>query len=231
MPIRILIADDHGLIRAGLHALLENVPEIIVVGEASDGYSIIKQVAEHQPDIVLMDISMPGMNGIEATSKVREISPTTQVLAMTVHEDESMLREMIRAGASGYIIKRALESELLQAIRIISQGNVYIYPSLTRALLKDVVPDMGDGGAKQDDLTAREIDVLQLLARGYTNRQIAQELSISPRTVEGHRSSLVGKLGFSSRMELLSFAEENGLLDSYSPPNRNKRSGDQRIPS
>jgi len=224
MPIRILIADDHGLIRAGLRALLENVPEIQVVGEAADGVSIVKLVAELLPNIVLMDISMPGMNGIEATSKVREISPETQVLAMTVHEDESMLREMIRAGASGYIIKRALESELIQAIRIISQGNVYIYPSLTRALLKDVAPDASDNGAKKDDLTPREKDVLQLLARGYTNRQIAQELSISPRTVEGHRSSLVGKLGFSSRMELLNFAEENGLLDSYTPKKQGKHS-------
>ena len=225
MPIRILIADDHGLIRAGLRALLENVPEIQVVGEAADGVSIVKLVAEHRPNIVLMDISMPGMNGIEATSKVREISPKTQVLAMTVHEDESMLREMIRAGASGYIIKRALESELIQAIQIISQGNVYIYPSLTRVLLKDVAPDASDTRAKKDDLTPREKDVLQLLARGYTNRQIAQELSISPRTVEGHRSSLVGKLGFSSRMELLNFAEENGLLDSYTPTKQGKHSG------
>ncbi len=144
---------------------------------------------------------------------------------MTVHEDESMLREMIRAGASGYIIKRALESELLQAIRIISQGNVYIYPSLTRALLKEVAPDESDNGAKKDDLTPREKDVLQLLARGYTNRQIAQELSISPRTVEGHRSSLVSKLGFSSRMELLNFAEGNGLLDSYTPTKQEKTLG------
>jgi two-component system, NarL family, response regulator NreC len=203
MSKKILIVDDHGLIRAGLGALLDNEPDNQVVGEAADGHSALNLVFELKPDIVLMDISMPGLNGIEATSQLKEISPHTQVLAMTVHEDESMLREMIRAGASGYIIKRALESELLRAIQVISQGNMYVYPSLTRALLKDVSPTVDKNRDQKEALTAREKEVLYLLARGYTNRQIAQELSISPRTVEGHRASLVSKLGFSSRMELL----------------------------
>ena len=213
MALRIVIVDDHGLIRAGLRALLKNEPDLEVVGDAQDGSSAVNLVTELQPDIVLMDISMPGLNGIEATGRVKEASPQTQVLAMTVHEDESMLREMIRAGASGYIIKRAIESELLRAIDVITQGDMYVYPSLTRALFNKEPPKITKDNDPKEVLTAREKDVLYLLARGYTNRQIAKELSISPRTVEGHRSSLTGKLGFSSRMELLNYAEANGLFD------------------
>ena len=212
MSLRILIADDHGLIRAGLRALLEDVPGMQVVGEAGDGHAVLRLTAELQPDIVLMDISMPGLNGIEATRRLQEISPQTRVLALTVHEDEGMLREMIRAGAFGYIIKRAIDSELLNAIHIVSQGNMYVDPALTRALFKDLSPHTAPPQAAHEALTPRELDVLRLLARGYTNRQIAQELNISQRTVEGHRSSLVGKLGFSGRVELMNYAEELGLL-------------------
>jgi two-component system, NarL family, response regulator NreC len=224
MLTKIVIADDHGLIRAGLRALLENTPDIQVVGEAGDGLAALRLVTELQPDLVLMDISMPGMDGIEAARKVNEISPKTQVLAMTVHEDESTLLEMIRAGASGYIIKTADESELLNAIRVISNGDIYIHPSMTRALLNETSPKTKKNQAFQEALTDREMDVLRLLARGYTNRQIAQELSISPRTVEGHRANLVAKLGISSRMELLNYAEENGLMEPF-------KSGDKDWPA
>jgi len=213
MPIKILIADDHGLIRAGLRALLNEVPEYQVVGEAADGHTVLRLVAELQPDIVLMDVSMPGMNGIEATSRLREISPNTYVLALTAHEDESMLVEMIRAGASGYIIKRAVDSELIQAIRVIVQGDMYVYPAMTRTLFKDLSPKSKTPSVEHEALTPREIDVLRLLARGYTNRQIALELKISPRTVEGHRSSLTDKLGFRGRVELINYAEKQGLLE------------------
>jgi len=137
MSIRILIADDHGLIRTGLRALLQSVDDIAVVGEAQDGNDVLRQVAELKPDIVLMDISLPGLSGIEATRQVREISPSTRVLALTVHEDEGMLREMLRAGAHGYILKRADDSELIQAIRSVSKGYMYIHPSLTSALVRD----------------------------------------------------------------------------------------------
>jgi two-component system response regulator NreC len=211
MSIRIIIADDHSLIRAGLRTLLEDVPDLEIVGEADDGITLLGRVAELVPDIVLMDISMPGLSGIEATCQVREISPATRVLALTVHEDEGMLREMIRAGAHGYIIKRAVDSELLQAIRVVSQGYIYVYPALTGALLQDLSPHSRPGKPEHEALTAREMDVLLLLARGYTNRQIAQELNLSPRTIEGHRSSLVSKLGMKSRVELMNYVEEHGL--------------------
>lgn len=211
MSIRILIADDHGVIRAGLRALLEDVPDLQIIGEAPDGAAALQLTAELLPDVVLMDISMAGLSGIEATRQIREISPRTRVLALTVHEDESMLREMIRAGAFGYIIKRAAESELIHAIRVISQGHMYVHPEMTSALLRDISPHVSQNQTVKEALTPREIDVLRLLAKGYTNRQIAQELHLSQRTIEGHRSSLVSKLGFSSRVELMNYVEEKGL--------------------
>lgn len=213
MAIRVLIVDDHGLFRAGLRALLEQKSEYSVVGEAADGESAVRLAGELQPDLILMDVSMSGLSGIEATRRIRESCPKTRVLALTVHEDDGMLHEMIRAGANGYIIKRAVESELVNAIQVVTQGYIYVYPAMTRALFKDLSPADPAKHAEQDALTPREIDVLKLLARGYTNRQIAQELCISPRTVEGHRSSLVGKLGLRSRVDLINYAEEHGIID------------------
>ena len=213
MPIKILIADDHGLIRAGLRALLDDVPEFTVVGEAEDGLAVLRQAAEFQPDIILMDINMPGLSGIEATHRIKDISPNTRVLALTVHEDEGMLREMIRAGAYGYIIKRAVESELIQAIQIVSQGYMYVHPSLTSSLVKGLSPHASQDSTVTEELTPREKDVLLLLARGHTNRQIAEKLNLSPRTIEGHRSSLVSKLGISSRVELMNYVESHGIKE------------------
>lgn len=213
MPIRILIADDHGLIRAGLHALLDVNPDFSVVGEAEDGLVVLRKTAELQPDIVLMDIHMPGLSGIEATRRIKEISPKTRVLALTVHEDEGMLREMIRAGAYGYIIKRAVESELIQAIQVVSQGYMYIHPSLTGSLVRGLSPHATPDTPGSEELTPREKDVLLLLARGHTNRQIAERLNLSPRTIEGHRSSLVSKLGINSRVELMEYVEKHGLKE------------------
>jgi two-component system response regulator NreC len=193
--------------------MLQNIPDLTVVGEAENGIVLLSLVSELNPDIVLMDISMPGLSGIEATRQLRKIAPHTRVLALTVHEDEGMLREMIRAGAHGYIIKRAIESELIQAIRIVAQGYIYVYPSLTGALLQDLSPHSRPAKPSHEMLTLRETDVLLLLVRGYTNRQIAEELNLSQRTIEGHRSSLVSKLGMKSRVELMNYAEEQGLID------------------
>lgn len=212
MSIRILIADDHGLIRAGLRALLQDEPDLEVVGEAGDGISLLSLAAALKPDIVLMDISMPGMSGIEATQQLRVICPATRVLALTVHEDEGMLRKMIRAGAHGYIIKRAVESDLLQAIQVVSQGYIYVHPSLTGALVQDLSPHKSPTESSQEVLTARETDVLLLLARGYTNQQIAKELNLSARTIEGYRANLVNKLGMKSRVELMNYVEQHGLM-------------------
>jgi DNA-binding NarL/FixJ family response regulator len=213
MTIRILIADDHGLIRAGLRALLKEVSDLEVIGEAADGQSALHLAAELKPDIVLMDISMSGLSGIEATRRLREISPETRVIALTVHEDESMLREMINAGAKGYVIKRAAETDLVHAIQAVAQGYMYVHPAMVSSLVKDLTPQENSKPVHKESLTQRETQVLRFLARGYTNRQIAQELNLSQRTVEGHRSSLVSKLGISSRVELMDYVKEHNLIE------------------
>ncbi len=213
MSIRILIADDHGVLRAGLRALLNAEPDLEVVGEAADGHQTLRLARELSPDVVLLDISMPGPGGIEVTRQVKQVLPNTRVLILTVHEDESLLREAIRAGAAGYIIKRAVESELINAIHAVWRGDVYVHPAMTRALLKEVVPGPSLASASVEPLTPREIEVLRLIALGYTNRQIAEELIISVRTVESHRANLMGKLGLRSRVDLVRYAREHGLLD------------------
>lgn len=212
MSIRILITDDHGVIRAGLRALLAGIPEIEVVGEASDGLEVLRKTAQLKPDIVLMDLSMPNMGGIEATRQLSQIEPEVRVLILTVHEDESLLKEVVRAGAAGYIIKRAVEDELIHAIRVVARGDMYVHPSLTRNLLTPPSATRSTSRSYVEELTAREIEVLRLLARGYTNRQIADRLRISPRTAEGHRANLSAKLGFHSRVELVEYAEKHNLL-------------------
>lgn len=214
MPIRILIADDHGVIRAGLRALLDGLPEITVVGEASDGSEAVAKAIELKPDILLMDLSMPLMGGIDATRQLSQTEPGTRILILTVHEDESLLKEVIRAGAAGYIVKRAAQEDLLHAIGVVARGDLYVHPSMTRALFTGPTPMTTPKTYEVETLTSREIEVLQLLAKGYTNRQIAEQLSLSPRTVDGHRANLSGKLGLHSRVELVEYAEKHGLLKS-----------------
>lgn len=213
MAIRILIADDHGVMRAGLRAILEDEPEIEVVGVAADGEEAVHLAGVLHPEIVLLDIGMPGLDGIEATRQLRQISANTLVLILSVYEDESLLREAIKAGASGYIIKRAAEDELIGAIQAVSRGDMYIHPAITRLLLKDLNPIIDPKKGALEALTPRELEVMGYIVRGYTNRQIAETLYISIRTVEGHRASLLGKLGLKNRVELVEFAEKYGLLE------------------
>jgi len=213
---KVLIVDDHGVLRAGLRALLEVEKSLDVVGEAGSGEEALELAKAARPDIVLMDISLPKMSGIEATRKLVQSNPSIRVLILTVHEDKSLLQEAIRAGASGYILKRAVKSELLSAIDAIGRGDLYVHPSMTRALLptSPLKKIANDGSIKA--LTPREIDVLRLIAHGYTNSQIGKQLNISVRTVEYHRGNLMGKLYLDSRVELVRFAAENGLLENKS---------------
>ena len=216
MPIRILIVDDHAVIRAGLRTILKAEPDLQVVGEAADGREALRLAGELRPDVVLMDISMPtpAGGGIETTRRLRDSLPDARVLILTVHEDEGLLQEAIRAGAVGYIVKRAAEAELVGAIRAVWRGDMYVHPAMTRVLLKDLAaPPALSRPSSPEPLTPREIEILRLLAKGYTNRQIADTLKVSVRTVEGHRANLMSKLGLHSRVELTSFAEEHGLLD------------------
>jgi two-component system response regulator NreC len=212
MPLRVLIADDHGVLRAGLRALLKTEESLQVVDEAADGDTALRLASRLRPDIVLLDLSMPGPGGIEVTRKLKEMLPATHVLILTVHEDETLMREALEAGASGYIIKRAVESELISAIHAVSRGELYVHPAMTKWLLKQPAP----AAPKRRDpaaLTRRETEVLRLIAKGHTNSQIAEVLGLSVRTVESHRANLMGKLGLQSRVELVRYAVKNKLLE------------------
>ena len=213
MPIRILIADDHGVLRAGLRAVLNAEPDMTVVAEAGDGPTALRLATELCPDILLLDISMPGMNGVEVTRQLKKAQPDVRALILTLHEDEGLLQEAIQAGASGYIVKRAVESELISAIQAVYRGDIYIHPAMTRALLKDVSPSLVTDQEPTEPLSPREVEVLRLVADGHTNRQIAEMLHVSVRTVESHRANLMGKLELSSPAQLVRYALEHGLLD------------------
>ena len=211
MSIKILIADDHGVLRAGLRALLRVEPDLEVVGEADCGREALRLAEALRPDVVVLDVSMPDMDGIEVTRRLDEHRPEVRVLLLTVPEDPALLREALQAKACGYIVKRAVESELINAIRAVARGHLYIHPSLTRALL-----DQEPAGPPRDPspsrLTERETEVLRLIAQGHTNREIAELLHLSPRTVETHRANVRAKLHLDSRVELLRYAVKHGLL-------------------
>jgi len=213
-PRRIIVADDHGVLRAGLRALLNDEPDLEVAGEAADGDEALRLTRELEPDIVLMDINMPGCGGIETTRRLMELRPNVRVLILTVHEDKSLLQAAIRAGAAGYILKRAVESELIDAIRAVARGDLYVHPAMTRALLEDTHHIPAVEREVTQALTPREVEVLCLIAQGHTNRQIADLLHIGVRTVESHRANLMGKLGLRSRVELVRYASQHGLLDT-----------------
>jgi len=211
MPIRILIADDHPVVRSGLRALLGD-SDLEVIGEASDGLETLRLAETLHPDIVMLDITMPPENGLATAKQLKEAHPKILILILTMHEDESLLHEALRAGASGYVIKRAEASEIIQAIHAAMRGDIYVHPAMTRALLDQPVATVQRRGASVEELTPRELDVLRLLVKGNTNRQIAQLLDLSVRTVENHRANLMGKLGLSSRVDLVQYAEEHKLL-------------------
>lgn len=215
MSIRIIVADDHGILRAGLIALLNAEPDIEVVGEAASAEEVIQKTSELKPDVILMDVSMPGMNGIEATRQIRRQFPRTAVLVLTVHGDKAVLQDALKAGAMGYIVKKSAKAELLEAIRAVGKGELYVQPSLTRALVTGMVDERRNrlqGLDHEKLLTKREKEILRLIAQGYTNHQMAEKLNISTRTVEFHRANIVLKLGVKSRMELVRCAVDMGLL-------------------
>lgn len=211
--IKVLIADDHAIVRTGLRALMHAEPTLHLVGEATGGYEAIEMVTDSHPDILVLDLSMPDLDGIAVTKQLMPLYPNLRILILTLHEDEALLREAIKSGASGYILKRAAEAELISAIQIVMRGDMYVDPSLLRSLIVEKPSTANSRQETFESLTPREIDVLKLLVQGYTNRQIGGELNISVRTVEGHRANLTGKLGLRSRVELVRYALEHGLLD------------------
>jgi len=214
--IRLLLADDHTVLRAGLRMLLDAEQDMQVVGEAGDGAEAVERALELKPDVVLMDISMGGMNGLQATRVIRERVPQTKVLVLTMHDDEEYLRQTLEAGATGYVLKRAADAELAVAIRAVHRGEVFLYPSFTKALLGNLVAKSGGKQPGHPDshglLSEREKQVLRLVALGHTNAQIARQLFLSVKTVETYRARIMDKLQFRGRAALVRYALKKGLL-------------------
>jgi two-component system response regulator NreC len=211
--IKVLIADDHAIVRTGLRAVLKAEPTLELVGEATGGYEALEMVSEISPDILVLDISMPDLDGISVTKQLHSLSPDLKIVILTLHEDKALLQEAIKSGASGYILKRAAEAELISAIQIVMRGDMYVEPSMLRDLIEEKPKSLNSLHKQSEPLTPREVDVLKLIVQGYTNRQVGEELNISVRTVEGHRANLYSKLGLRSRVELVRYARENGLLE------------------
>jgi DNA-binding NarL/FixJ family response regulator len=209
--IRVLIADDHTLFRAGMHALLNLFPDIQVAGEASTGDEAVARAEELHPDIVLMDIQMPGMNGIEATRQVVRKNPNTGVIILTMFEDDSSIFSAMRAGARGYILKEANEDEVLRAIRAVAQGEAIFGPAIARRMVHFFSKPHLGAGAAFPELTEREREILDLIARGENNAEIVQRLVLSPNTVRNHISSIFSKLQVADRAEAIIRAREAGL--------------------
>ena len=213
--IRLLLADDHAVVRSGLRLLLGAQQDFAIIGEADNGESAIRRTAELEPDVVLMDIEMPGMNGIEATRRIKAQSPATAVLALTMYEDDQYFFEMLRAGAAGYVPKRAAPDELASAIRAVSRGEVYLHPSLAGRLVHDYLQrrDTDEQEPPVDELTPREQEVLTLIAQGLSNGEIADMLVISAKTVDRHRENIMRKLNLHNRVDLVKYALRKGLID------------------
>jgi two-component system response regulator NreC len=211
--IRLLLVDDHEIVRAGLRMLFMAQEDMEIVGEAGSGEEALEAVQQLKPDVVLMDVAMPGINGIEATRQIKEIDPGAAVLALTMHEDEQYFFQMLDAGASGYVPKRAAPDELISAIQVVYRGDVFIYPSLARLLVRDFLQRSETGTSSSvEELTPREREVLTYIAEGYTNQEIANALVISVKTVDRHRENIMRKLNLHNRIELVKYAIAKGLI-------------------
>lgn len=209
--IRILLADDHTVLRSGLRALLSAQSDLEVTGEAADGGEALRLAQTIKPDVVVMDIGMPGVSGIDATARIRRELPATRVLILSMHDDQGYLRQALRAGASGYVLKKAADTELLAAIRAAARGEIFLDPSLARGLVEDVVlPHTQE--PEIPALSEREREVLHLLAHGHTNQQVADRLCIGVKSVETYKARLMDKLSLKGRAELVRYALTHGLL-------------------
>jgi DNA-binding NarL/FixJ family response regulator len=210
--IRVLLAEDHTLVRAGIRALLDSFDEITVVGEASDGREAARQARELQPDVILMDIAMPGINGLEATSRIARTCPGTRVLILTMHSNEEYVVQALRAGASGYLVKEAATGELHRAISSVARGQTYLSPSISRCTVERLMEDERMSVSSLDQLTPRQREILQLLAEGRSTRDIAALLSVSVKTVETHRARLMERLDIRDIPGLVRIAIREGLI-------------------
>ncbi len=211
-PIRVALCDDHGVVRSGLRRILEDEPDIVVVGDAGTAGDAVAIARAERPDVFVMDLGLPGTGGIAATRQVRDASPSTAVLILTVHDDVGYLRKAFEAGASGYLVKEAADVDLVQAVRAVSAGGQYVHPTLGAALLAPEAAQRHLGGPG-GELSEREQEVLRLIALGLTNAEIGDRLFVSVRTVETHRAHIHQKLALRTRAELVRFARDAGLLE------------------
>lgn len=213
-PIRILLADDHTIVRDGLRALLEKQPDMTVSGEAADGREAVSIAEQNAPDIVVMDIAMPNMNGIEATRRILATHPSTGIVILSMHQDESYVLRSLKAGARGYLLKDSVRSDVVDAIRSVAQGRSFLTRKVSRLLQEDYIRQMERRGVEDsyELLTDREREVLQLVAEGRTNKEVAQILNIGLTTVETHRTHILQKLGLHSVPELILYAVRKGII-------------------
>jgi two-component system, NarL family, response regulator NreC len=213
-PTRVLIADDHPLIRSGLRALLSRESDFEVVGEAADGYQALQLVEQLKPDVVMLDVSMPRLNGIDVAKKISETIPCTRIIIVSIHSDEGYVLRALKAGAMGYLLKASPEADILNAVRTVAAGHAYLSPEMSRLLVEEYVREMRFRGVEDsyDLLSIREKEILQLLVNGKSNRQIAEMIHVSVATVETHRTNVFQKLGIHSLPELILYAVRKGLL-------------------
>ena len=215
-PIRLMLVDDHEIVRAGLRMMLGAEPDIQIVAETESGEEALERIGGSQPDVVIMDVSLPGMSGVETARVLRDRHPDIPILALTIHEDERYFFQMLDAGAAGYVPKRGAPADLVNAIRTVHQGYVYLYPSLATALVGDYLQRAQTGGDEQrryNELTPRQRQVLTLSAEGLSNADIAVRLGISTKTVARHRENIMVRLNLHSRTELVKYAIRKGLTE------------------
>ncbi|HEY82662.1 MAG TPA: response regulator transcription factor [Dehalococcoidia bacterium] len=211
--IKVLVVDDHAMFREGIRSLLDSYEDVEIVGEAAEGREAIEKMRQLGPHVVLMDIAMPVMGGLEATRRIRRENPNARVLVLTQYEDSEYILPMLRAGAWGYISKTATASELVSAIRTLHKGESFLYPSAATALIEEYLTRVGGEKNEYERLTDREREILQLVAEGHTNRDIAERLSISVKTVLRYRTNIMEKLGFHNRTDLIKYAISKGLIE------------------
>jgi DNA-binding NarL/FixJ family response regulator len=210
--MKILIADDHGIVRGGMKLLIDRQPDMEVIAEAEDGVDAFEQAVREKPDLCILDVSMPRMTGLQAARQIKAHLPATQVLMLSMHDDQKYVFDALKAGASGYVLKREVDTALLDAIRAVSRGEAFLTNAVERSLIREWMSDDAEG--PDEPLTNREQEVLKLIAEAHTNKEIAETLHLAEKTVESHRANILRKLGMRDRVELVRYAIKRGLIEA-----------------